>query len=46
MTLLTDFRQLHVTDIALKEAILLEIQFRVRLNLVVKGNQQIFNFVG
>ena len=45
MTLLTAFRQLHVTDITLKEATLLEIQFRVGLNLFVKWRQQIFNFV-
>lgn len=46
MTLLTDFRQLYVTDVTLKEAILLDIQFRVGLNLVMKGNQQMFNFLG
>ncbi|ODH00392.1 hypothetical protein A4S05_00255 [Nostoc sp. KVJ20] len=45
MTLLTAFRQLYVTDITLNEAILLEVQFRVGLNPLVKRSHQICNFV-
>lgn len=44
MTLLTEFRQLHVTDITLNQAVLLEFQFRGGLNPFVKGNHQRFQF--
>lgn len=44
MTLLAAFRQLYVTDITLKETILLKIQFRAGLNALMKRSQQIIQF--
>ncbi|MBN3950586.1 MAG: hypothetical protein HWQ38_30620 [Nostoc sp. NMS7] len=45
MTLLAAFRQVYVMDITLKQAIVLDVQFRGGLNPFLKGSHQIFNFV-